>query len=61
MDFRGFLRHLTREGNLTKIQKEVSTELELAGIIDALAEKPKGTGKGFKKEKYRKVNLTKLL
>ena len=60
MDFRGFLRHLTREGNLTKIQK-VSTELELAGIIDALDEKPKGKGRGFKKEKYRKVDLTKLL
>ena len=40
MGFRGFLEQLEREGKVTRIKKEVSTELELAGIIDALGEKP---------------------
>jgi UbiD family decarboxylase len=40
MGFRSFLEHLEREGKVTRIKKEVSTELELAGIIDALGEKP---------------------
>ena len=40
MDFRNFLEQLESEGKLTRIQKEVSTELELAGIIDTLGEKP---------------------
>ncbi len=40
MGFRSFLEQLEREGKVTRIQKEVSTELELAGIIDALGEKP---------------------
>lgn len=40
MDFRGFLEQLEKEGRLTRIRKEVSTDLEMAGIIDALGEKP---------------------
>ena len=40
MGFRGFLEQLEREGKVTRIKKEVSTDLELAGIIDALGEKP---------------------
>jgi UbiD family decarboxylase len=34
------LEQLDKGGELTKIRKEVSTEYELAGIIDALGEKP---------------------
>jgi UbiD family decarboxylase len=40
LGFRSFLEQLDREGELTKIGKEVSTEYEMAGIIDALGEKP---------------------
>jgi 2,5-furandicarboxylate decarboxylase 1 len=40
LGFRGFLEQLEREGKLTRIRKEVSTELEMAGIIDSLGEKP---------------------
>ena len=40
MGFRSFLEQLESEGKLIRIQKEVSTELELAGIIDTLGEKP---------------------
>lgn len=40
MGFRGFLEQLECEGKLTRIRKEVSTELEMAGIIDTLGEKP---------------------
>ena len=40
MGFRKFLNQLEREGKVTRIKKEVSIELELAGIIDALDEKP---------------------
>ena len=40
MGFRGFLEQLECEGKLTRIRKEVSTELEMAGIIDSLGEKP---------------------
>jgi 2,5-furandicarboxylate decarboxylase 1 len=40
LGFRRFLEQLEREGNLTKIKKEVSTDLEMAGIIEALGEKP---------------------
>ena len=40
MGLRGFLEQLESEGKLTRIRKEVSTELEMAGIIDALGEKP---------------------
>ncbi len=40
MGFRSFIENLDKKGELTKIRKEVSTEYELAGIIDALGEKP---------------------
>ncbi len=40
MGFRGFLEQLEKEGKLTRIQKEVSTDLEMAGIVEALGEKP---------------------
>ena len=40
MGFRGFLEQLDEKGELTRIREEVSTEYELAGIIDALGETP---------------------
>jgi len=40
LGFRNFLEQLDKNGELTKIRKEVSTEYEIAGIIDALGEKP---------------------
>lgn len=40
MGFRSFLEQLDKNGELTKIRKEVSTEYEMAGIVDALCEKP---------------------
>jgi UbiD family decarboxylase len=40
MGFRNFLERLDKDGELIRIRKEVSTEYELAGIIDALGEKP---------------------
>jgi 2,5-furandicarboxylate decarboxylase 1 len=40
LGFRGFLEQLEREGRLTRIRKEVSTNLEMAGIIEALGEQP---------------------
>ena len=40
MGFREFISLLESEGRLTRIEKEVSTDLELAGIIAALGEKP---------------------
>ncbi|MDH5747663.1 MAG: UbiD family decarboxylase, partial [Candidatus Bathyarchaeota archaeon] len=40
MGFRGFLGQLDKNGELVRIIKEVSTEYEMAGIIDALDEKP---------------------
>jgi UbiD family decarboxylase len=40
MVFREFIKKLDDEGKLTKIKKEVSTEFELAGIIEALGENP---------------------
>ena len=40
MGFRSFLEELDKSGELTRIRKEVSTEYEMAGIIDALDEKP---------------------
>ena len=39
MGFRSFIEQLEREGKLTRIHKQVSTDLELAGIIEALGEK----------------------
>jgi len=40
LGFRELLEQLESEGKLTRIRKEVSTELEMAGIIDSLGEKP---------------------
>ncbi len=40
MGFRGFLERLDRAGELIRIRREASTEYEMAGIIDALGEKP---------------------
>ena len=40
MGFRSFLKQLDKSGELIKIETEVSTEYEMAGIIDALGEKP---------------------
>ena len=40
MGLRSFIEALDQTGKLTKIRKEVSTKYELAGIIDALGEKP---------------------
>jgi len=40
LGFRSFLEQLDRDGKLMRIGKEVSTEYELAGIVDALGEKP---------------------
>ena len=40
MGFRGFLEQLDKSRELIKIKKEVSTEYEMAGIIDALGDKP---------------------
>ena len=40
MNFRDFIDYLDREGFLTRIRKEVSTEYEMAGIMAAMHEKP---------------------
>jgi len=40
LGFRSFLEQLEKAGELIRIGKEVSTEYEMAGIIDALGEKP---------------------
>jgi 2,5-furandicarboxylate decarboxylase 1 len=40
LGFRSFLEQLDKDGELIRIRKEVSTEYEMAGIIDALGEKP---------------------
>lgn len=40
MNFRSFLEQLRKSGELTCISKVVSTEYEMAGIIEALGEKP---------------------
>ena len=40
MGFRSFLEQLTKSGELTRIKKEVSTEYEMASVIEALGEKP---------------------
>jgi 2,5-furandicarboxylate decarboxylase 1 len=40
MGFRSFLELLDKNGELVRIRKEVSTEFDMAGIIDALREKP---------------------
>ncbi|MBN1245661.1 UbiD family decarboxylase [Candidatus Bathyarchaeota archaeon] len=40
MGFRSFLDQLSKNGELTRITREVSTEYEMAGVIEALGEKP---------------------
>jgi 2,5-furandicarboxylate decarboxylase 1 len=40
LGFRSFLEQLDRNKELIRIRKEVSTEYEMAGIVDALGEKP---------------------
>jgi len=40
MSFRDFVDQLDREGMLTRIKKEVSTDYEMAGIMAAMNEKP---------------------
>ncbi len=40
MGLRSFIEKLEKKGELTRITKPVSTEFELAGIINALGEKP---------------------
>ena len=40
MGFRSFLEQLDKNGELIRIRKEVSIEYQMAGIIDALGEKP---------------------
>ncbi|MGD8505845.1 MAG: UbiD family decarboxylase [Candidatus Bathyarchaeota archaeon] len=40
MGFRSFMEQLDKNGELIRIGEEVSTEYEMAGIIDALGEKP---------------------
>jgi 2,5-furandicarboxylate decarboxylase 1 len=40
LGFRSFLEQLDKSRELIKIKKEVSTEYEMAGIIDAIGEKP---------------------
>jgi 2,5-furandicarboxylate decarboxylase 1 len=40
LNFRSFLEQLSKSGELTRISKAVSTEYEMAGIIEALGEKP---------------------
>jgi len=40
LGFRSFLKQLDKDGELIRIRKEVSTEYDMAGIIDALGEKP---------------------
>jgi 2,5-furandicarboxylate decarboxylase 1 len=40
LGLRSFIEALDKKGELTRITKPVSTEFELAGIINALGEKP---------------------
>jgi 2,5-furandicarboxylate decarboxylase 1 len=40
LEFRSFVEQLRKSGELNRIRHEVSTEYELAGIIEALGEKP---------------------
>jgi len=40
LGFRSFLKQLSKSGELTRIREEVSTEYEMAGIVEALGEKP---------------------
>jgi 2,5-furandicarboxylate decarboxylase 1 len=40
LGFRSFIEQLEKTGELTKISRKVSTEYEMAGVIEALGEKP---------------------
>jgi 2,5-furandicarboxylate decarboxylase 1 len=40
LGFRSFMEQLRQSGELTRISREVSTEYEMAGVIEALGEKP---------------------
>src|SRR4030066_874054 len=40
LGFRSFVEQLDKKGEINKITREVSTELEMAGVIEALGEKP---------------------
>jgi 2,5-furandicarboxylate decarboxylase 1 len=40
LGFRSFLKKLEESGELTRINKEVSSEYEMASVIEALGEKP---------------------
>jgi 2,5-furandicarboxylate decarboxylase 1 len=40
LGFRSFMEQLRQNGELTRISKPVSTEYEMAGVIEALGEKP---------------------
>jgi len=40
MNFRSFIEHLDANGELMHVKRKVSTEYEMAGVIDALGEKP---------------------
>jgi UbiD family decarboxylase len=40
VNLRKFIEHLDKNGELIRIKKEVSTEYEVAGIMEALGEKP---------------------
>jgi UbiD family decarboxylase len=40
LGFRNFLETLDKNGELTRISKAVSTEYEMAGVVEALGEKP---------------------
>jgi 2,5-furandicarboxylate decarboxylase 1 len=40
LGFRTFIEQLEKNGELTRIKREVSTEYEMAGVIEALGEKP---------------------
>jgi len=56
LGFRGFLEQLEREGRLTRIRKARTCKMGLDATIPL-----KGTGKGFKREEYRKVDLNKFM
>lgn len=40
MGFRGYIEKLEKAGQITHIKKEISTEYEIASVIEALGEKP---------------------
>jgi len=40
LGFRSFLEQLDKSGELTRVKKEIPTEYEMAGVIEALGEKP---------------------